>query len=155
MLNVTGTLHSGKSPSRGKSDTPIKLCSSKNERLFKCNIIRRTVHPYHCCSTKSPVLAAESISYALPLLRYTLPDYPYSEGIAYKLASSHPCLGAGTVRLSLTSNASHSSTNRSMMLIKCRYIQYGMDQISMKTPNPNKCRFYWCLTEFIDWRYIQ
>ncbi len=29
-----------------------------------------------------------------------------------------------------------------------------MDQISLKTPNP-KCRRYWCLIEFIDWRYSQ
>ncbi len=29
-----------------------------------------------------------------------------------------------------------------------------MDQITRKTPNP-KCRLYWCLTEFIDWRYSQ
>ncbi len=27
-----------------------------------------------------------------------------------------------------------------------------VEQISMKTPNP-KCRLYWCLIEFIDWRY--
>jgi hypothetical protein len=27
-----------------------------------------------------------------------------------------------------------------------------MDQITIKTPNP-KCRLYWCLIEFIDWRY--
>jgi hypothetical protein len=27
-----------------------------------------------------------------------------------------------------------------------------MDQISIKTPNP-KYRLYWCLIEFIDWRY--
>jgi hypothetical protein len=26
-----------------------------------------------------------------------------------------------------------------------------MDQISIKTPN-SKCRFYWCLIEFRDWR---
>ncbi len=30
----------------------------------------------------------------------------------------------------------------------------GMDQITIKTPNP-KCRVYWCLIEFIDWRYSQ
>ncbi len=30
----------------------------------------------------------------------------------------------------------------------------GMDQISIKTPNP-KCRLYWCLIEFIYWRYSQ
>jgi hypothetical protein len=30
----------------------------------------------------------------------------------------------------------------------------AMDQISIKTPNP-KCRLYWCLIEFIDWRYSQ
>jgi hypothetical protein len=29
-----------------------------------------------------------------------------------------------------------------------------MDEISIKTPNP-KSRLYWCLTEFIDWRYGQ
>ncbi len=29
-----------------------------------------------------------------------------------------------------------------------------MDQISIKTPNP-KCRLFWCLVEFIDWRYSQ
>ncbi len=29
-----------------------------------------------------------------------------------------------------------------------------MDQITIKTPNP-KCRLYWCLIEFIDWRYSQ
>jgi hypothetical protein len=28
-----------------------------------------------------------------------------------------------------------------------------MDQISIRTPYP-KCRLYWCLIEFIDWRYI-
>ncbi len=27
-----------------------------------------------------------------------------------------------------------------------------MDPITMKTPNP-KCRCYWCLIEYIDWRY--
>ena len=31
---------------------------------------------------------------------------------------------------------------------------YSMDQITIKTPN-HKCRFYWCLIEFIDWRYSQ
>jgi hypothetical protein len=29
-----------------------------------------------------------------------------------------------------------------------------MEQISIKTPNP-KCRIFWCLIEFIDWRYSQ
>ncbi len=29
-----------------------------------------------------------------------------------------------------------------------------MDQITIRTPNP-KCRLYWCLIEFIDWRYSQ
>ncbi len=29
-----------------------------------------------------------------------------------------------------------------------------MDQISIKTPNP-KCRLYWCLIEFVYWRYSQ
>ncbi len=29
-----------------------------------------------------------------------------------------------------------------------------MDQISIKTPNPN-CPLYWCLIKFIDWRYSQ
>ncbi len=29
-----------------------------------------------------------------------------------------------------------------------------MDQITVKTPNP-KCSLYWCLIEFIDWRYSQ
>jgi hypothetical protein len=27
-------------------------------------------------------------------------------------------------------------------------------QITIKTPDP-KCRLYWCLMEFIDWRYSQ
>ncbi len=30
----------------------------------------------------------------------------------------------------------------------------SIDQITIKTPNP-KCRLYWCLIEFIDWRYSQ
>ena len=29
-----------------------------------------------------------------------------------------------------------------------------IDQITLKTPNP-ECRLYWCLIEFIDWRYSQ
>jgi hypothetical protein len=29
-----------------------------------------------------------------------------------------------------------------------------MDLLAVKTPNP-KCRLYWCLIEFIDWRYSQ
>jgi hypothetical protein len=29
-----------------------------------------------------------------------------------------------------------------------------MDQIFIKTPN-HKCRLYWCLIDFIDWRYSQ
>jgi hypothetical protein len=29
-----------------------------------------------------------------------------------------------------------------------------MVQITIKTPNP-KCRLYWCLIEFIEWRYNQ
>ncbi len=34
-------------------------------------------------------------------------------------------------------------------------VQIIMDQISrLKTPNP-KCRLYWCLLEFKDWRYSQ
>jgi hypothetical protein len=32
--------------------------------------------------------------------------------------------------------------------------RYGMGQIDKKTPNP-KWRLYWCLIEFIDWRYSQ
>ncbi len=28
----------------------------------------------------------------------------------------------------------------------------GVDQITIKTPN-HKCRLYWCLIEFIDWKY--
>jgi hypothetical protein len=37
-----------------------------------------------------------------------------------------------------------------------KHKRYGIDidQISIKTPNP-KYRLYWCLIEFIDWRYIQ
>ncbi len=31
---------------------------------------------------------------------------------------------------------------------------WDMDQITIKTPNP-KCRLYWCLIGFIDWRYSQ
>jgi hypothetical protein len=27
-----------------------------------------------------------------------------------------------------------------------------MDQVTIMTPNP-ECRLYWCLIEFIDWRY--
>ncbi len=34
----------------------------------------------------------------------------------------------------------------------CEYLQHGL--ITIKTPNP-KCRLYWCLREFIDWRYSQ
>jgi hypothetical protein len=30
----------------------------------------------------------------------------------------------------------------------------SIDQIAIKTPTP-KCRLYWCLIEFIDWRYSQ
>jgi hypothetical protein len=33
-------------------------------------------------------------------------------------------------------------------------IGFRMYQITVKTPNP-KCRLYWCLIEFIDWRYTQ
>jgi hypothetical protein len=33
-------------------------------------------------------------------------------------------------------------------------IGWCMDQITIKTPNP-KCRLYWCLIEFMDWRYSQ
>ncbi len=29
-----------------------------------------------------------------------------------------------------------------------------LDQKTKKTTNP-KCRFYWCLIEFIDWRHSQ
>jgi hypothetical protein len=29
-----------------------------------------------------------------------------------------------------------------------------MDQISIKTPNP-ECHLYWCLIEFVEWRYSQ
>ncbi len=31
---------------------------------------------------------------------------------------------------------------------------HTIDQITRKTPNP-KCRLYWCLIEFIDWRHSQ
>ncbi len=30
----------------------------------------------------------------------------------------------------------------------------GMDEETIKTKNP-KCRLYWCLIEFIDWRYSE
>jgi hypothetical protein len=33
-------------------------------------------------------------------------------------------------------------------------IRSNMDQISIKTPNP-ECRLYWCLMKLIDWRYSQ
>jgi hypothetical protein len=109
-LNVMETLYAGKSELGGKSDTLIKPCSSKNERHYarqsqkgfyyiltlQMQYYPENRYPHRCCSTKSSVLAAESICHALPLLRYTLPDYPYSEGITYKLASSHPCLATGT-----------------------------------------------------------
>ena len=29
----------------------------------------------------------------------------------------------------------------------------NMDQMSIKTSNP-KCCLYWCLIEFVDWRYV-
>jgi hypothetical protein len=32
------------------------------------------------------------------------------------------------------------------------FIHYCIDQITIKTPNP-KCRLYWGLLGFIDWRY--
>ncbi len=35
-----------------------------------------------------------------------------------------------------------------------RWTAVVMDQITIKTPNPN-CRLYWCLIEFVDWRYSQ
>ncbi len=45
---------------------------------------------------------------------------------------------------------------------KCRSLKIAakgdypvsMDQIAIKTPNP-KCRLYWCLIDFIDWRQSQ
>ncbi len=33
-------------------------------------------------------------------------------------------------------------------------LRMHMDQIFIETPDP-RCRLYWCLTEFIDWRYSQ
>jgi hypothetical protein len=33
-------------------------------------------------------------------------------------------------------------------------IPFSKDEGTMKTENP-KCRLYWCLIEFIDWRYSQ
>ncbi len=37
---------------------------------------------------------------------------------------------------------------------RCMQRVFSMNQISIKTPNP-ECRLYWCLIEFIDWRYNQ
>jgi hypothetical protein len=34
------------------------------------------------------------------------------------------------------------------------FLRLSMDKITKKTPSP-KCRLYWCLIEFIDWRYSQ
>jgi hypothetical protein len=34
------------------------------------------------------------------------------------------------------------------------WLNTGMDEGTIKAPNP-KCRLYWCLKEFIDWRYNQ
>ncbi len=31
---------------------------------------------------------------------------------------------------------------------------HGPNPVTIKTPNP-KCRLYWCLIEFMDWRYRQ
>ncbi len=31
------------------------------------------------------------------------------------------------------------------------WMKYTLDHITIKTPNP-KCRLYWCLIKFIDWR---
>jgi len=39
-------------------------------------------------------------------------------------------------------------------MMKRETIMYCMDEGTIKTPNP-KCRLYWCLIEFIDWRYSQ
>ncbi len=38
--------------------------------------------------------------------------------------------------------------------LRLEYRAGGMGQIYIKTPNP-KWRRYWCLIEFIDWRYSQ
>jgi hypothetical protein len=33
-------------------------------------------------------------------------------------------------------------------------MEINLDEGTIKTPNP-KCHLYWCLIEFIDWRYSQ
>jgi len=39
-------------------------------------------------------------------------------------------------------------TNRNYMY------RYALDEGTIKTPDP-KCRLYWCLIQFTDWRYSQ
>jgi hypothetical protein len=85
-----------------------------------------------------------------------------------KLLTPHPPLRPASVRgedtlarwrggwgVNILEGAKHSS-----VLIICKYFVAAplfipcMDQITIKAPNP-QCRLYWCLTEFIDWRYGQ
>ncbi len=47
-----------------------------------------------------------------------------------------------------------SCEHRSLLILLFTKTDCSMDQVSIKTPNP-KCRLYWCLIEFIDWRYSQ
>ncbi len=75
--------------------------------------------------------------------------------INYSVLSGYICYFAYTA---IVNYPSHSNEKKKPVIQPPTGIAtahtFFMDQITIKTPNP-KCRFYWCLIEFIDWRYSQ
>ncbi len=58
------------------------------------------------------------------------------------------------IPFSMRGQAGRNHLNEEITPLLPTRIGEGIDQITIKTQNP-KCRLYWCLTEFIAWRYSQ
>ncbi len=69
-------------------------------------------------------------------------------------SSASSAMMASTVTMATAATASVPSGGGTQATADSGKIVQAIDQISIKTPNP-KCRLYWCLIEFIDWRYSQ
>jgi hypothetical protein len=59
-----------------------------------------------------------------------------------------------TIRQHIFMTAAKTSTNKSVPFNMASTGIVPMDEGTKKKQNP-KCRLYWCLLEFKDWRYSQ
>ncbi len=114
-----------------------KKTGSANSKFAKCHIGRRSIN---LTNYLNPQIFGFTIcglpSFAFITFLITL----YLHGTYYRLTNGW-------------SLATVTSSLASVRLASVKWLN-SMDQITIKTPYP-KCRLYWCLIEFINWRYSQ